>query len=289
MRQLFANTGTSSQAGLNFAVLDERTQLDGSPLSVSVTQLLNKQHSLVATLPPVPPLLKEVTIPWNFVSVIPHTLTINAGTYNRDEMVTQIQAAMDAAVGSDRVVVDRDGDALQFTSVAYGTSAVIGVQSGTPAQALTDLGLSAGNFLGKDVAGTINGSAATGSGQTLRADDDGDLAGLVLTVTSSNTFTDAEITVERGLGQIANETLFNLTDSQDGLLTQKDNFFGSEIEFLNESVERIDANLLTMRTGLEAQFLAMERTIASLQSQEQFLAGQITAFQNMAASRAGAQ
>ena len=95
------------------------------------------------------------------------------------------------------------------------------------------------------------------------------------------------MSVQRGVGQVANEALARMTDSADGLLTQKDNFFGAEIEFLNESIAKIDADLAVRRTGLEAQFLAMERTIASLQSQEQFLSGQIAAFKTWQ-RRAGA-
>ena len=39
VRNLFANSGTSSNPGVQFAVLDERTQLDGNPLSIDITQV----------------------------------------------------------------------------------------------------------------------------------------------------------------------------------------------------------------------------------------------------------
>ena len=88
---------------------------------------------------------------------------------------------------------------------------------------------------------------------------------------------DVSVTLQRGIGQTIYEALVDMTDNVDGVLTNKDNFYSTEIESLQEGITRIDGNLDLRRTRMEAQFLAMEKTIASLQTQEQFIAGQISA------------
>ena len=78
-----------------------------------------------------------------------------------------------------------------------------------------------------------------------------------------------------------------LTDSVDGTLADKQDFLENEIISFEERVEDIDSNLAIRRQRMEAEFLAMEKIMAEFQGQEQFLAGQIEAFSNMAAARSG--
>ncbi|MCW5775780.1 MAG: flagellar filament capping protein FliD [Phycisphaeraceae bacterium] len=62
-------------------------------------------------------------------------------------------------------------------------------------------------------------------------------------------------------------------DSVDGVLRQRDRTLATQIELQSKRIEAFDVRLEQRRKQLEAQFLAMERALAALQSQQSALAG----------------
>jgi len=62
-------------------------------------------------------------------------------------------------------------------------------------------------------------------------------------------------------------------DSVDGVLRQRDRTLTTQIELQSKRIEAFDVRLEQRRKQLEAQFLAMERALAALQSQQSALAG----------------
>lgn len=64
-----------------------------------------------------------------------------------------------------------------------------------------------------------------------------------------------------------------MTNSVDGLLTQRNKGIDTQIKLQNQRIDNIDVQLTTKRQKLEAQFLAMEKAIASLQQQSGALNG----------------
>ena len=114
------------------------------------------------------------------------------------ETLAQIASGLDTAFAqagmdlSAQVVGNGSGASLQITSSDYGSQASFSVSSSGADQ----LGLAGSSFVGADVAGTINGVAASGDGQVLAAPvTDPALAGLSLLVTTSG------ITSSTSLGQ----------------------------------------------------------------------------------------
>lgn len=71
-----------------------------------------------------------------------------------------------------------------------------------------------------------------------------------------------------GVAEQLKQLAENLTNSVDGLLTNRSRALDSQIELQEERIERIDASLATKRAKLEREFVAMEQTIAQLQSQQ---------------------
>jgi len=59
----------------------------------------------------------------------------------------------------------------------------------------------------------------------------------------------------------------SMTNSVDGLLTQRNKGIDTQIKLQNERIANIDVQLATKRTKLENQFLAMEKAIAAMQTQ----------------------
>ncbi len=87
------------------------------------------------------------------------------------------------------------------------------------------LGLVNGTYTGQDVAGTINGETATGSGQNLTgAAGNANTAGLSIKYTGSdNDFDAGTVTLTLGLAALLDNTLFNITDSVSGYVPLSSN------------------------------------------------------------------
>ncbi|HJV88521.1 MAG TPA: flagellar filament capping protein FliD [Noviherbaspirillum sp.] len=97
------------------------------------------------------------------------TVTLAAGTYTSDTLAAQIQAAVNGtpafSLSGASVSVKQSGDVLTITSSKYGSSSAVSVSGGN---GITNLfGSAPTATAGLDVAGTINGIAARGSGQSL--------------------------------------------------------------------------------------------------------------------------
>jgi len=95
--------------------------------------------------------------------------------------------------------------------------------------------------------------------------------------------------VADGLGSRLDDKFSALTESVDGLMATKQDTLTTQIDALNDRITEMDARLEMRRQRYEAQFLNMEKLMAQFQTQEQFMAGQIEAFANMAARSSGRQ
>ncbi len=92
-----------------------------------------------------------------------------------------------------------------------------------------------------------------------------------------------QLFIEGELGSRIDQGIKGLTRNVDGVLSNMQSRLSSSIGDMERRIEQMDARLAQRRQRYEAQFLAMEKMISQLQSQERFIVGQIEAFQNMAA------
>lgn len=99
------------------------------------------------------------------------TVTLAAGTYTASTLANQIQSAVNGtsafSTAGITVNVAQAADVLTVTADRYGSTSTVNVSSGS---AITNLfGAAPTATAGIDIAGTINGVTATGSGQSLTA------------------------------------------------------------------------------------------------------------------------
>jgi flagellar hook-associated protein 2 len=166
---------------------------------------------------------------------------------------------------------------LVLSGNTYGSNASFDI-----AQNTSQLGLVDGTYTGVDVAGTIAGEPATGSGQVLRGNEgNSNTEGLSILYRGTVDDVDAgTITVTIGMAEQLDRTLFNMTDSIDGYVTFKQSSLQDTISDIDEQVEQIEARLDKKMQRLINQFVAMELTLNQLQSQSDWLAGQTSALFN---------
>ncbi len=166
---------------------------------------------------------------------------------------------------------------LLLTHNAYGTGHVITTESdgGDP---LGLNGIAPTTVWGVDVAGTINGEAATGSGQmlTLSSTSSNNAAGLSLLYTGSGT-TSTTFTLTVGIAELLERQLGFITDSSDGYATFKQTSLGDRIDDYTDRIEDMEDLLARKMESMINQFVAMELALSQISSQSDWLSGQINA------------
>jgi flagellar hook-associated protein 2 len=153
------------------------------------------------------------------------------------------------------------------------------------ADGTAQLGLAAGSYTGTDVAGTIGGAAATGSGQVLTASSGNPAAGLTLLYTGTTAPGAAgTATVTWGTGALMDQRLNSWTEANTGTVDQEVTTLTDQSQKLDARAAAIDDRMARRRATLLAQFNAMEVAISKLQSQS---AG-VLALLNQGSSTSGA-
>jgi len=135
---------------------------------------------------------------------------------------------------------------------------------------------------GVDVAGTINGEAATGSGQFLTGDDGANnIDGLVIKYTGTDENLDVgEVKLTLGSAELFNRALFYITDSYDGYVAFKQDSLKDSIERFGIKIEEMEARLDQKMEMMINRFVIMETALSQIQSQSQWLAGQLDSAAN---------
>lgn len=214
-------------------------------------------------------------------------LHIAEGAYTSgDALAAEIQNTInaDGTFGQDAVTVRYvdDGGGLghfEFQTDAYGANAHVRLDTGPANTIYSTIGhLEQTEDYGVDVAGTINGEAATGVGRTLTGDEGNAYTdGLQLLVTISAAelaiqgAAQGSVTVTKGVATRQGDAISRMTDVDNGNVRIRKDAINDGIESLQASIERLEARLEKRRERLVAEFLAMESALADLQNQQAML------------------
>jgi len=132
---------------------------------------------------------------------------------------------------------------------------------------------------GEDVAGTIKGEAATGSGQILTGGDgENNVDGLVIKYTGTSENQDVgTVTLTIGVAELFDRALYNITDSYDGYVAFKQDSLQGRVNDFDDQIENMEARLNRKMEMMINRFVAMELALSKLQNQSSWLTGQISA------------
>lgn len=201
------------------------------------------------------------------------TITLAAGSYTAAQMAAEIQSKVNGASALSSagiaVAVSQTAGVLTLTSNRYGSSSTATVSGGTAQTAL--LGTTT-DTAGVNVAGTIGGFGATGSGQTLTGT--GDTAGLQLTVTGGATGDRGTVKFAQGYAYQLNELIGNLLDS-DGILAGRTDGIGRSVKDIESRRTALQQRLNLIEKRYRAQFTALDTLISSMTRTSSFLAQQL--------------
>ena len=269
---LFAKAGKTTDSLVSYSASTSKTQ-PGS-YAVSVSQLATRgatQGSQAASLTVTAGVNDrlDLTVDGQIVSV-----TLAAATYaSADALAAEIQSKVNGATGaSGSVLLSQSGGVLSITSARYGSASQAAVTGGNGLASL--LGAAPVITGGTDVAGIINGVAATGSGQTLTGAAGNASEGLGLHIAGGALGARGTVTFSHGyafqLGQYLDTVLGN-----DGSLKARTNGIDSSIKSLDQRQAQLEARLTQIEKRYRAQFTALDSMISSMNSTSTFLTQQL--------------
>ena len=191
------------------------------------------------------------------------------------DVVNGMNAALAAAgIDSSAALVGSAGSyQFQLASAAYGSAAGFQVTASGPDQ----LGLTSGGttYSGTDVAGTINGLPAVGSGQDLSSVNSGDNAnGLVLQITTPG-ITSAtalgSVTYAPGFAQGLAHIAMTASLAPNGIIPVTIAGLQGTLAEVGSEISMQQQLVATQQAALTAEFTNMETTLSRLQSESAFL------------------
>lgn len=200
------------------------------------------------------------------------------------ESLTSIADGLNALLAEESmdILATVEGGALVLRTTGYGTGAKFEVRSTVTDQSgIVAVAGAWEEHAGVNVAGTINGVAASGTGQLLTAPlDDETLRGLTLRITAtpadvlaSTSFGTFEYVP--GVGQRLASVADGAADSIDGTITAAINGRQSRITQLDKDIAAWDTRLALRQRALRLKFTAMETALSNAKNQSNWLAGQI--------------
>ena len=271
---LFANVGSSSDALVTYNTAGAKTA--AGAYAISVTKLATQGSTTAASAAGL-----TITAGVNDVlnvnlNGIASTVTLAAGTYaSPDALATEVQSKINGNsvfLGA-TVTVAQNAGVLSITSKAYGSSSRAEITGGN-GQANLKFDTGATTTSGADVAGTINGVAGVGAGQTLTGATGDPSEGLSLEVTGGALGARGTVNYSQGyayqLNQLANSAL-----SSTGSIAARTDGINASLRDIAKNKDVITARLTGIEARYRAQFTALDSLIGSMSSTSSFLTQQL--------------
>ncbi len=270
---LFASNGTTTDSLVSFTGNTASTQ--PGAYAVNITQLAT-QAKFAGSAPAVTTITAGVndTLQVN-LNGTKTNVTLAAGSYTSATLATALQSAINtnntfSAAGYSATVV-QTGGVLSITSNLYGSKSVASIYGGN---GQTDLfGGSATATAGVDVAGTIGGQSATGSGQTLTGSSGGP-TGLSILVNDGSLGSRGVVNYTQGYANELNNLMTSVLGAS-GQIASATNGLNASIKTMQSSVNAQIARNQLVLSSLQAEFSALDVTMTKLNGISSFLTKQL--------------
>jgi flagellar hook-associated protein 2 len=215
----------------------------------------------------------------NILSSHTATVDIPGGDYTPAQLAAVIQSAINGASNfsanslSASATIDGSGR-LVVSSSKWGKQSNIEIDASAGFDPAT-LFASPGPAAGTDVAGTIGGEPATGSGQYLTAGTGSPAEGLKIKVSGGSVPADrGTVSFSQGYAYQLNNLANDYVGSKGQISTRKDGL-NQSIKDIDKERTRINTQLAMTEKRYRAQFTALDAAISSMNTTANFLAQQL--------------
>lgn len=270
---LFAATGSASDSLVSYVSATSKTQPGSYALSISQLATQGKSvGSVVANTTITAGTNDTLNLTIDGVSA---SVTLTAGSYTADTLATMVQSVINGnstfSSAGVAVTVTQSGGVLTITSNRYGSASVVHVTGGNGAAGLMGTPT---ETAGVDVAGTINGVAATGSGQYLTGATGTPVEGLQIKVIGGALGSRGTVNYSQGYAYQLNQLANTFLESGGTLSTRTDGI-NSIIADLKNQEDDWNRRLSDIESRYRAQFTALDTLISSMNQTSAFLQQQL--------------
>lgn len=274
---LFAAVGKPSDSLVSYKTVSSAT-LPGN-YAVSVSTLATQGNLLGAVdLTSATTVIDADTTVSATVDGTAATVALTAGSYSGSELASMIQSAINgtsafSSTGKSVVAALNSSGFLSFNSNSFGSSSGVSLTSNTGTFATNFLG-AANATAGIDVAGTINGLAATGSGQTLTSST-GDSTGLQIQINGGATGARGTVNYSQGYAHKLNE-FANTSLGSTGLLTGRLDGLSASVKSISQQKDVINARLVTIEARYRRQYTKLDAMLSNFNKTSSYLTQQLS-------------
>lgn len=265
---LFAASGSTTTPQLNYISSSPKTQSSGSAYAVNISQAATQSSATSSVAQTAAnPTAETLSFSGSLFGTQPYSMSLDVNS-TQAETVAKINS--DPTLGG-LVVASVSGGQLVITSKMYGAQSNFSVVSNEAAAANNSgIGTTGQATLatGQDVAGTINGEAATGTGQYLVGNSGNKITdGLQVQYTGTTSGAVGSITYSAGIGTQIQTLVNNMTDPNSGYVTQDIQSYTNQINDINSQITNLQSQLTQEQAQLTSEFANMENLIAQYQQQ----------------------
>ena len=222
------------------------------------------------------------------------TITLTQGSYtSASALVAEIQSkingdsALTAAGSSVAVSFDQANNKFRITSNRYGSASKVEIVSaGTNAAATLGLSVGTSTATGVDVAGTINGVAASGSGQYLTGASGNAAEGLKLLINGGSTGSRGTVNYSQGYAKQLDDFVGYALGAT-GPITSRTDGINKSVEDINKQVDAMNLRLATMQKTYLAEFNAMDTLVGQMKATSDYLTQQLSALSSLSSGSSG--
>jgi flagellar hook-associated protein 2 len=203
------------------------------------------------------------------------SITLGAGSYTADTLAAEVQAKINgsgalSAVGAS-VGVTQSGGVLTITSGQYGSSSSVAITGGNGASGLLGTATSTS---GVDVAGTIDGQAATGSGQVLRSTT-GNSDGLSVNILGGAIGARGTASYSQGVAYQLNQLASSVLGVE-GALTTRTTSINSSIRDIGKQIDSMNTRMTVIEARYRKQYAALDKMLGSMTATSNYLSQQLS-------------
>ncbi|MFK8043164.1 flagellar filament capping protein FliD, partial [Congregibacter sp.] len=281
---VFAQVGQSNDSSVVFDGAGSSTQVGN--FSVEVTQLATR-GSIAGAAVVAPTALAPLTIDGSndtlsltIDGVSTDLVSLTQGDFESgDALAAELQSRINGddnllEAGISVSVTFDASNRLQIQSSRFGSESSVVIDS-VAASTTGTLGLSAGSGTdGVDVAGTIGGVAATGSGQSLIGAAGSASEGIRLSIIGGTTGARGSVNISSGVAVSLSDVIDRFLDSN-GLIDLRTDTLEADVARIEEDREALEARLEAIEARFRNQFNALDILLANLQSTSEFLTTQL--------------
>jgi flagellar hook-associated protein 2 len=275
---LFTSIGKSSDSLVAYSASTTATK-PGS-YAVSVSSLATQGGAtgdLNLNAPPYT-IASSTSINVTLDGIIASVALTPGATYSSAQLASMIQSAINgtsafSSAGASVSATITAGGFMSITSNRYGSTSNVSLSSSTGTPVSAFMGTVTSGTAGADVAGTINGVSATGSGQKLTSST-GDSTGLSITISGGATGARGTVNYSQGYAYSLDKWATSILGT-DGILASRTDGLGKTIKDIGNRRTQLENRLVAVEKRYRAQYTSLDSMLSSMNQTSTYLTQQL--------------